>query len=288
MYSFFFSMTEINNSLFGLFRSETRIKILDLLIEEKLPLNFTEITKKTKTASSTLEYHLKQLKKEGLITHTNNQYSINAYSKIIWSNINSLNNLESKLLFLKTHKLPLENQKLLNDFIKIRVTHIPDMISLLTFMTSLNMENIEKMQMIGIFDLEMEEKMSNIIFSGKTDKVINQIDLIMTLDNFEELVSYHNFEKYYNMVNLDKLNAYLVKECNFTLSISEKFGMVYLPNLDGTIDYQQGLLFTSPKALKWLQKWYNLVKNKAKRIPFSRAIFKDKDSILKYINSLRE
>ena len=94
--------------------------------------------------------------------------------------------------------------------------------------------------------------MINLAYSNKKVEVINKADLIMTLDNFAELVSYKNFDYVFNRNNSENLNAFMINECNYFLGITDNFGMHFLPNLDGLLDYRQGLLFSRPNALLWL------------------------------------
>ena len=84
------------------------------------------------------------------------------------------------------------------------------------------------------------------------------------------------------------VTVYICEKCNFFIGITEEFGILCLPDLMNLMDYQQCLIFLKPKALSWLNKWYNQIKQKAKRIPFSKKVFKNKDDILKYLKSLKD
>ncbi|MFX1397539.1 MAG: hypothetical protein ACFFAS_10915 [Promethearchaeota archaeon] len=123
---------------------------------------------------------------QGLITHSTNQYGINAYSKIIWNGIKNLNITESISNFLKTHLLPFDNAKLLNDFIKLKVEVISDMLSLLSFVRTLDTKNINKLQVVGIFDLKFEELFLKLI--GDVVE-IEHFELFMSIENVIELVA---------------------------------------------------------------------------------------------------
>ncbi|MBY9005898.1 MAG: hypothetical protein KGD63_03985 [Candidatus Lokiarchaeota archaeon] len=136
----------------------------------------------------------------------------------------------------------------------IKIEYIPDSISLLSLLNSLNLENLSKLHMIGLYNLELEEKLIKLVNYKNREIEIDDTELIMNIDNFIALVSYENFEYFFKMISGENLGIFLIDNCNYFIGITEKFGMLCLPNLDNSMDYKQCLVFLEPEALKWLNK----------------------------------
>ncbi|MFX1236368.1 MAG: hypothetical protein ACFE8P_01465, partial [Promethearchaeota archaeon] len=80
---------------------------------------------------------------------------------------------------------------------------------------------------------------------------------------------------------------FITEKSKYFIAITNKFGVLFLPNLNGNIDYQQCLLFNDPKAISWLEEWLNQIKIDAKSIKFSKESYKDKEKILEFIEFLK-
>ena len=274
---------ELNNNLFGLFKSKKRVKVLNFLMNNSGSYHFNEIAKQLKIMPSTLEYHIKQLTDIGLITHIDNQYRGNAYTKLIWNAFHNLAKLEPLIPFLKTHNLPINNAKLLNDFSFLELKVVPDMITLLAFMKSKIKKNFSSIQFAGIFDLELEEKMMR--FSELEFK-IEKIEIITNYENFINFLDYKNFEYFLSFSKLENIKLFLISECNFYMAIIDDLGVLFLPEMNNVIDFQQCLVFEGNNNIRWLRQTYLWLKNQSKSITLTEGFIKDKDLFKNYLHEI--
>ncbi len=274
---------QIDNNLFGLFKSKKRIKVLNFFMNNSGSFHFNEIAKQLKIIPSTLEYHIKQLADLGLITHINNQYKSNAYTKLIWSAFHNLTKLEPLIPFLKTHNLPINNAKLLNDFSFLELKVIPDMITLLSLMKNKFKRNLSRIQLAGIFNLELEEKMMRF---SELDFKIEKIEIITNYENFINFLDYKNFEYFLSFSNLENIKLFLIDECNFYIGIVDAIGVLFLPDVNNVIDFQQCLVFEGPNNIQWLRETFLWLKNQSKKITLTENLIKDKFLFKTYLNEI--
>ncbi|MFO7797108.1 MAG: ArsR family transcriptional regulator [Promethearchaeati archaeon] len=146
---------KINKAL-GCLKSAKRFKILNLLLEYNDGLHFNEIAEELSIIPSTLEYHLRNLEKQNLITHFDNVYIKNAYSKLVWNLCESLYKLNPMIPYLKTHKLPINDPNFLLNFTNSNPIILPDLISMLTLMKELVTSKFSRFRIAGSFNLEFK------------------------------------------------------------------------------------------------------------------------------------
>ncbi|MHA1146548.1 MAG: ArsR family transcriptional regulator [Candidatus Helarchaeota archaeon] len=273
----------MNENVLGLFKSKVRMKIFNFLMNNRENAKFNEIASELDMVPSTLEYHLKQMVTNGLIYHVDNKYGVNAYSMIIWGALNKILEFNSQQPFLKNHLLPINDQSLIKDFSKLELKVVPDMISLFTIFQQKFQKKISNFRIAGTFNLELEERIMKI--SG-IDFNFDKIELMTDHENFVKFISYENFDFFLNLTKLENLKLYLIDKCNFYLGISDELGMLFLPKIDGTIDFQACLIFDNPENLKWLEKFYDSLIKKSKQVFLSRSLIQDKDLFLKEIRKL--
>ncbi|MEJ2296685.1 MAG: ArsR family transcriptional regulator [Candidatus Lokiarchaeota archaeon] len=256
----------IDNKFFGLFKSKKRLKILKFFMNNNGSFHFNEIAKELGILPSTLEYHIKQLTDLGLITHIDNQYRNNAYTKLIRGAFHGLSNLKPLINFLKTHDFPIINPILLNEFLLLKIQVIPDMVSLLSFM-----------------NLELEEKMMR--FSEWEFK-IDEIEIITNYDNFIKFINYINFDYFLSFSNLDDIKLFLVKDCNFYMALLDEIGVLFLPEVNNRVDFQLCLVFEGERNIQWLRKVFKYLKNSSREIALTEDLIKDKSLFISYLNEL--
>ncbi|MFX0008562.1 MAG: ArsR family transcriptional regulator [Candidatus Hermodarchaeota archaeon] len=274
---------KIDNNLLGLFKSKTRIEVLNFFMNNNGSFHFNEIAKQLKIMPSTLEYHIKQLTDLGVITHTDNKYCSNAYTKLIWNCFQNLSNLDSLIPFLKTHDLPINNTKLLNDFSSLELKVIPDMITLLSLMKNIFIKKLSKIQLAGIFNLEIEEKMMRF---SEADFKIETIEIITDYENIIKFINYKNFEYFLSISKLENIELFLINECNFYLAISDNFGLLFLPEINNIIDFQQCLVFEGHNNIQWLKKTFSWLKNRSKKVVLTEGFIKDKELFKNYLQEI--
>lgn len=274
---------EIDNNLFGLFKSKKRIKVLNFFMNNRGSFHFNEIAKQLKILPSTLEYHIKQLADLGLIAHINNQYRSNAYTKLICNAFHNLAKLEHLIPFLKNHNLPIENAKLLNHFSFLELKVIPDVISLLSLMKNKFTKNLSSIQLAGIFNLELEEKMMRL---SELEFKIEKIEIITNYENFINFLDYKNFEFFLSFSKLENIKLFLTDECNFYIAIVEDIGVLFLPEVNDVMDFQQCLVFEGHINIQWLRKTFLWLKNRSKEITLTEGFIKDKSLFKTYLNEI--
>ncbi len=274
---------KIDNNLFGLFKSKKRVKVLSFLMNNNGSFHFNEIAKQLKIIPSTLEYHIKQLADLGLITHVNNQYQSNAYSKLVWNAFHNLAKLKHLIPFLKTHILPINNAQLLTDFSFLDLNVIPDVISLLSLMKDKFKSNLSSIHLAGVFNLELEEKMMR--FSEMEFK-IEKMEIITNYENFINFLDYKNFNYFLSFSKLENIKLYLIDKCNFYLAIVDDIGVLFLPKMSNIIDFEQCLVFEGHINIEWLRKTYLWLKNQSKSIALTNGLIKDKELFKTYLHEI--
>ncbi|MFX1496941.1 MAG: hypothetical protein ACFFBH_05420 [Promethearchaeota archaeon] len=274
---------ELDSNLVGLFKSKKSLKILDFFMNNHDFFHFNEIANQLKIRPSTLEYHIKRLTDLGLLIHIKNQYRSNAYTKLIWIAFHNLSKLEPLIPFLKTHNLPINNARLINQLFSLELKVIPDMISLLTLMKDKLAKNILKIQLAGIFDLRLEEKMMRF---SELDFKIEGIEIITNYENFIKFINYENFEYFLSFSKLENIKLFLIDECNFYIAIADNIGILFLPKVNNIIDFQQCLLFEGENNLQWLKETFEWLKNQSRNITLTEGFIEDKDLFIKYLHEI--
>lgn len=275
--------SKLSNNIFAALKAEKRIQILQCLMETSNPMQFSEISKKLSIIPSTLEYHLKQLEEQNLLTHIENFYAKNAYSKIVWNALLSLSKLSYLIPYLKTHAFPIDDTELLFKFIISDVEVVPDMISLLSLMKDKAVKNISSLKLAGTFNLELEERMMQL---GNFEFNINEIEIISNYENFRDFLFYENFEYFLSFTDFKNIHLFLIDKCDFYLAIADDFGGLFLPDVENKMDFQQCLAFKNSTAVQWLNDVFERLKKKTKKIHLTKDFLKDKGLFDKYLREL--
>ncbi|MHA1341798.1 MAG: ArsR family transcriptional regulator [Promethearchaeota archaeon] len=265
--------------IFSLFKSKIRIKILDFLIKKGREMHFKDIAKEFEILPSTLVYHLKQMTDSGLISHVDNKYFASLYSKMIFDLLNRFARFESHRDFFSTHLFPIYDLELFKSFCNLEIEIAPDLVSLLSVMGDSFIKSMNTIRLAGRFNIELEKKM--IIFS-KMDFRDSKIEIISDLENILEM---SENEFFLELTDLKNINIYLVDRCNYYLGIMDNFGVLFLPKIDGMIDYQQCVFFNNPKNIQWLQYFFEKIKRQAKPIYLKEAYKHNREKMREYINS---
>ncbi|TFF99285.1 MAG: ArsR family transcriptional regulator [Promethearchaeota archaeon] len=270
-------------------KSTKRFKILELLLESESGLKFTEIAEKLSIIPSTLEYNLKTLEDFNLISHYKNIYIQNAYSKLVWNVYNSLSNLNPVISYLKNHKIPINNSRLLLHFLNSEPLVLSDLISMLKLMKEWSGRSISKFRIAGSFNLELEEKVMRI--NDFATNILN-LEIISTYQDFRKLIQYNHTDYFFSFADIENTDLYVVDKCNYYMGIGnsdkEPFGILFLPNIEDEIDYEKALLFNGKKNIMWLNKLFESLKRNAKRIHLTKEILENKALFDKYLTQLKK
>lgn len=273
------------NKVFSSLKSKKRTDIIRLLIRSEQPLLFNEISKTLSIPPSTLEYHLKQLEQQDLISHVNNSYTRNAYTKLIWNEFNSLKELDPLIEFLKNHKLPDFDANLMSQFIYTKPALIPDIISLLSLIKEVPFSKLSLIRLAGTFNLEMEE---NVMRLGDLKMEIGRIEMISTYQDFIDFINYENFEYFLSFTPLENIQLYMIEQCDYYMGIGDDFGILFLLDLDNNLDFHQCLFFEGAEKASWLNSLFESIKKSAKQVNLTQGFLKDKLLFKKYLEQLKK
>ncbi|MBD3214048.1 MAG: ArsR family transcriptional regulator [Candidatus Lokiarchaeota archaeon] len=280
------SSWNINEALACL-KSEKRVSILKLLLESEKGLYFNEIAEKLSIIPSTLEYHLKNLVKHKLISHSDKVYLKNAYSQVIWNIYLNLLKLNPIIPYLNTHNIPFNDPALLLRFMVSNPILVPDLVSMLDAMKNIIKPKISKFRIAGSFNLELEEKLMRF---NSFDTRMEELEIISTYENYQKLLSYNSFEYFFSFTKMENIKLFLVKECNFYIGIGEDldeiFGILFLPDISNEIDFHKALFFRGKKNTNWLSETFESLKKEAKRITLTEGLIKNKGLFSKYLDEL--
>lgn len=244
--------------------SETRMKVIELLLSTPEGLRFTDIAKALDIYPSTLEDHLKRLVNRKLLLHVEDRYLANMNAELASRAIMQLAPIVDEPYFA-THKLTVEHPELKERFHSLTYTIYHDVLSVLSKAKDTFDAGIERGFFGGTMDMRLEEgffELWNPTFKNA------RVEGIFTKQGIEDLKKLRHPEIFIDAVEPSRIELYLVDDCDFALGGSDQGGFLFLPTYDGTVDFTSCLCFESPEGVMWLQEVFDDLRARSKRIDF--------------------
>ncbi|UYP44837.1 hypothetical protein NEF87_001122 [Candidatus Lokiarchaeum ossiferum] len=259
-----------------------RCRIIEILLQEKGLVRFSELVKQTGMKSSSLEYHVKQMVENGIINHTVEGYSANGNSQIAHGILSLTKLSQNDLEYFKNHYFPFKDALMILRLMTTKPLVIPDLFSLLSsFQQYLTPHNLD-ICIGGSFDLDLEYRAMN--FSDFKFQFANT-EILSDRENFSQFLNHEHFSTFIKMVGSQKISIFILeKPLNFYFGVVNHLGIIFLPDLNDEIDYQKCLLFNTPEGIAILSSLIQTLKKKAKKISISRKMLEDPMQLKKLLN----
>ena len=247
---------DVLEELVGALKSQTRRKVVKLLLENRRGLRFSEITRALHIYPSTLEKHLDILVKSRIIAHHENRYLSTVNSFFIWEKFKNLQNIDS-IPFLSSHILDIEHRDLRERFGSLTFEVIHDLISIINQIKKDFDDKQKLVQAGGNLDYYIGRA---IYGSGMLDHKKTRIELILTHNLITQIQNQKEENLFLSGFDEQLTWLYEIQDCSLSLGVGESSGFLFLPDLDTNIDYNQCLYTTHPDALDWLREVFGYLK----------------------------
>lgn len=242
---------------FKVLGSETRLRVLDVLLANTDGLRFSEIAKKLDIYPSTLEDHLKRLVETGFISHTNSLYRYNLNTEYAYQIAGSLARFCSSNYF-STHILVLDDDLLKERFLTLKCDGVFDILALMNKAKSVIDSGADSAKAGGAMNMELE--LSFFEFYPINLKGSN-LEILFTKSLLEEFLKHEKKDIFLQGFDSSRTKVFIVEDCNFAVMTTAKFGALFLPTLDGEMDFSQALFFSDQIAVNWLNDLFDYTKS---------------------------
>jgi len=240
-------------------KSQTRRKVIELLLENPHGLRFSEISTFLNIYPSTLEKHLSKLVATRAVSHHDNLYLATVNSLFLWSRIKKIQNLDSNS-YLSSHLLPLANENLRVKFGSLEFDVIPDLISIINLIRNDFSEKQSLIQAGGNLDYHIGK---SVYGSGMLDHSQVKVEIILTHELIDRIRTQGEEDIFLGGFNERTTWLYEIKECNLGLGVGTSSGFLFLPTLDLKVDYNQCLYSRSSDSLSWLRELFDNLKKQS-------------------------
>lgn len=242
---------------FKVLGSETRLRVVDVILQNSGGLRFSEIAKALDIYPSTLEDHLKRLVDAGFISHTDNIYRCNVNTERVYQLAKSLHDCCEPPYF-SSHVLSIDNESLKERFLKLKYDGVFDLISLMNKVKSVIDGGLTIAKAGGAMDMHLEVSFFEFY---PMDLKETDVELLFTKSLLEGFLKFENKELFFKGLNPDKTRIHVVDDCRIAMMTSEGFGALFLPALDGKVDFTQGIFFSDQASVDWLHGLFDYLKS---------------------------
>lgn len=246
--------------ILGALRSQTRRRILELLLDNSHGLRFSEIGRTLNVYPSTLEKHLTRLVKDEVIAHESNRYMPTLNSGLIWKALGNFRTIP-KHPYFSNHTLLLDDENLQREFRSLNFDVITDIISIVNRIK----EDFEKpqnsIQAGGAMDHDLGK---GIYGSGMLSHKDVNVEIILTTQLIDEIQGRGEETLFLSQFDTKKTSLFSVEDCDFGLGVGDDAGLLFLPRLDFTVDFHQCLYSHGPNEVAWLKKLFKHLKKQSR------------------------
>ena len=247
---------------FKVLASETRLRIVDVLLQDGIGLRFSEIAKALDIYPSTLEDHLKRLVEVGFISHKDGMYRCNVNTERVYKLAKSLSDNTSHTYF-STHSLTVDDESLRDRFLGLKYDGVYDLLSLMNKAKTIVEGGMTSAIAGGAMDMQLEVSFFEFY---QMDLKETDIEVLFTKLILDELRKIENKELFFKGFTPSRTRFYIVDDCNIAMMASESFGALFLPLLEGKVDFTQGLFFSNRTSVKWLHDLFDYLKSQGEEL----------------------
>ncbi|TFG27486.1 ArsR family transcriptional regulator [Candidatus Thorarchaeota archaeon] len=242
---------------FKVLGSETRLRVVNALIQSRGGLRFSEIAKALDIYPSTLEDHLKRLVESGIISRTDQIYRSTMNTERVYQIVKSLNDTCDSTYF-STHILSIDNDSLKERFLTLKFDCVYDLLSLMNRSKDVIDNGMKLAKAGGAMDMQLETSFFEFYPIDLKD---TDVEVIFTKSILDDFLEVENKELFFKGFNPKRTRLYVVDDCSVAMMTSESFGALFLSNLDGTMDFTKGLFFSDQNAVGWLHDLFDYLKS---------------------------
>jgi predicted transcriptional regulator len=226
-----------------------RLEALDIL--NKKPQRLTDISKQLGLTSAEVSRHLGRLSKANLISRdSDGRYRTTPFGMVILHELSNLKFLTKHDQYFLNHDLSVIPDELrwLNALSKCEIVEgtleIMSMVEDLTKNAKRHVRIMSSQPMRAMVDINFQKAKKGVAF-----KVIYPSDT--------------DVPKAYRPKKGLPLEVRLLDEVNFSMKINEEIAGMVLPNFDGKIDYEFGLMGKEPQFRRWTELLFDYFWEKA-------------------------
>ncbi len=243
---------------FKVLGSATRLQVIDLLLQNKEGLRFSEIAKKLDIYPSTLEDHLKRLIDAEFISHMDGRYQSNVNTERVHLFARTMHDSCTPSYF-STHLLAIEEPSLKDRFLTLECDGVIDLLALMNKAKSIIDDGLSIAKVGGAMDMQLEVSFFEFY---PMDLREADLEILFTKHLLEEFLQHEKRDLFMQGFNPKRSKIYIVDDCKFAMMTTTTHGALFLPHLNGKTDFTQGLFFSNPQAVDWLNDLFDYTKSK--------------------------
>lgn len=247
---------------FKILGSETRLRVIDVLLQHSGGLRFSEIAKTLGIYPSTLEDHLKRLVDAGLISHTDSIYRCNINTERVYNLTKNLSDYCNPTYF-STHTLLIDDEILKERFLTLKYDGVYDILSLMNKAKSVVDGGIAIAKAGGAMDMQLEISFFEFY---PMDLKTTDIEVLFTKSILDAFLEIDKKELFFKGFDPKRTRLYVIDDCKIAMMTSDSFGALFLPTLDGNMDFSQGLFFSDSNSVSWLNDLFDYLKSKGEEL----------------------
>lgn len=93
------------------------------------------------------------------------------------------------------------------------------------------------------------------------DLMETDIEVLFTKSILDEFFEMDNKDLFFKGFNPNRTRLYIVNDCSVAMMASENIGALFLPDLNGQIDFTKGLFFSDQASVDWLHDLFDHLKS---------------------------
>jgi len=242
---------------FKVLASETRLRIVDVLLQDGIGLRFSEIANALDIYPSTLEDHLKRLVEVSFISHKDGMYRCNVNTERVYRLVKSFSDNTSNTYF-STHSLAVDDESLRDRFLGLKYDGVYNLLSLMNKTKTIVEDGMTLAKAGGAMDMQLEVSFFEFY---QMDLKETDIEVLFTKSILNDLMKIESKEIFFKGFTPDRTRLYIIDNCNIAMMASESFGALFLPVLEGNVDFTQGIFFSDRTSVAWLHDLFDYLKS---------------------------
>ncbi len=247
---------------FKVLASETRLRIVDALLQNNTGLRFSEIAKALDIYPSTLEDHLKKLVDVGFISRKDGIYLCNVNTERVYKLAKVLSD-DCGYTYFTTHSLSVDDESLKERFLSLKYDGVFDLLSLMNKVRTIVDSGLTIAKAGGALDIQLEVSFFEFYQMDLKD---TNIEVLFTKSILDDFMKIENKEIFFKGFDPNRTRLYIIDDCNIAILASESFGALFLPVLEGKVDFTQALLFSDQTSVDWLHDLFDFLKSQGEEL----------------------
>ncbi|MGY5876089.1 MAG: helix-turn-helix domain-containing protein [Candidatus Thorarchaeota archaeon] len=259
-----------NEELLKVLASETRLKVIEAILDQEKGMRFNEIARALEIYPSTLEDHLKRLVESRFIVHIDNRYLSNINTTHAAWLIESLSAVTNDSYF-STHQLSIKDVDLRSKFHSLSYEVYRDLLSILGKAKETFVQDVKLGYLGGSMNMKIEQGFFEL---WQPDFKETEVEAVFTKQGIGDLKKMEHPEKFIDAVDPSKTRIYVIDECDYAIGGCERGGFLFLPDLHSKVDFNSCLCFETDEGIKWLRSLFESLKARSQKVSIEELLQK--------------